>query len=88
MTYFLFMVKYFYYGIISEKTIGREVSGNVREVMNLNFGWRFSPNFRQEYIRNDFKDNILKIVDIPHTPDDVPSFDGKVSRSGAGFSTT
>ena len=39
----------------------------MREVMELNFGWRFSPDFRQEYIRTDFKDNVFRLVDIPHS---------------------
>ena len=51
--------------------------------MHLNFGWRFSPNFRQEYIRNDFKDNVFRIVDIPHTPDDIPSFDDAPARGAS-----
>lgn len=44
----------------------------MREVLNLNFGWRFSPEFRPEYARLDFKDSSFKLVDIPHTMCDTP----------------
>ncbi|MBE6754102.1 MAG: hypothetical protein E7559_07125, partial [Ruminococcaceae bacterium] len=44
----------------------------MREVLNLNFGWRFAPEFRQEYARNDFKDSAFRLVDIPHVMTDTP----------------
>jgi len=38
-----------------------------RERLDLNFGWRYSADFRPEYIRPDFKDTAFRLVDIPHT---------------------
>lgn len=38
-----------------------------RERLDLNFGWRFSADFRPEYIRPDFKDTAFRLVDLPHT---------------------
>jgi len=39
----------------------------MREILNLNSGWRFSPDFRPEYTHPDFKDTAFKLVDLPHT---------------------
>ncbi len=38
-----------------------------RERLDLNFGWRFSADFKQEYIRPDFKDTAFRLVDLPHS---------------------
>ncbi len=38
----------------------------MREILNLNSGWRFSPDFRPEYTHPDFKDTAFKLVDLPH----------------------
>ena len=38
-----------------------------RERLNLNFGWRFSADFKPEYIRTDFKDTAFRLVDLPHS---------------------
>lgn len=38
-----------------------------RERLDLNFGWRFSADFKPEYIRPDFKDTAFRLVDLPHT---------------------
>ncbi len=38
----------------------------MREILNLNTGWRFSPDFKTEYTSPDFKDTAFKLVDIPH----------------------
>lgn len=38
-----------------------------RNRMNMNFGWRFSGDFKPEYIRTDCKDTTFRLVDIPHT---------------------
>lgn len=44
----------------------------LRERLSLSFGWRFAGSFRPEYTRPDFKDNGLKLVDVPHTIADCP----------------
>lgn len=38
----------------------------MREILNLNSGWRFSPDFKPEYTHPDFKDTAFKLVDLPH----------------------
>ena len=38
-----------------------------RERLELNFGWRYSDDFKPEYIRPDFKDTVFRLVDLPHT---------------------
>ncbi len=38
-----------------------------RERLHLNFGWRYSADFKPEYIRPDFKDTVFRLVDLPHT---------------------
>lgn len=38
-----------------------------RERLDLNFGWRYSADFRPEYIRTDFKDTAFRLVDLPHS---------------------
>lgn len=37
------------------------------ERLDINFGWRFSPDFKQEYTKPDFKDNAFRLVDVPHS---------------------
>lgn len=49
-----------------------------RERLNLNFGWRFSPDFKPEYIRPDFKDTVFRLVDLPHT---VAEWNGRTFES-------
>lgn len=44
----------------------------MRDIMDLNFGWRFSPDFKPEYARPDFKDTAFKLVDIPHIVEETP----------------
>lgn len=39
----------------------------MREKMQLNFGWRFSPDYKPEYVKSDFQDTSFKLVDLPHT---------------------
>ena len=43
----------------------------MREIMQLNFGWRFSPDFKPEYTGHDFKDTSFRLVDIPHSTADI-----------------
>ncbi|MBQ4313024.1 MAG: glycoside hydrolase family 2 protein [Clostridia bacterium] len=43
----------------------------MREILNLNYGWRFSADFRPEYTLVDFKDSVFKLVDIPHIISDA-----------------
>lgn len=38
-----------------------------RERLDLNFGWRYSADFKPEYIRTDFKDTAFRLVDLPHS---------------------
>ncbi len=38
-----------------------------RERLDMNFGWRYSEDFRPEYIRPDFKDTAFRLVDLPHS---------------------
>jgi len=38
-----------------------------RERLDLNFGWRYSADFKPEYIRPEFKDTAFRLVDLPHT---------------------
>ncbi|MBQ6797379.1 MAG: hypothetical protein IJP10_05110 [Clostridia bacterium] len=57
----------------------------MRDIMGLNFGWRFSPDFKQEYIHPDFKDTAFKLVDIPHTVSEAPG-DYSVDRNSCGVS--
>lgn len=44
----------------------------MRDIMSLNFGWRFSPDFKPEYTHPDFKDTAFKLVDIPHIVSETP----------------
>ncbi len=38
----------------------------MRDILNLNSGWRFSPDFKPEYTHPDFKDTAFRLVDLPH----------------------
>ncbi|NLM96164.1 MAG: glycoside hydrolase family 2 protein [Halanaerobiaceae bacterium] len=44
----------------------------MRKIVPLNFNWRYSNDFKDEYIRRDYDDNHFKCVDIPHTNHEVP----------------
>ncbi|NLY36516.1 MAG: glycoside hydrolase family 2 protein [Tissierellia bacterium] len=47
---------------------------------DINFDWKYSPDFREEYIQVDFDDSSFKTVQIPHTNIEVPynNFDEKI----------
>ena len=38
----------------------------------LNFGWKFSPDFKEEMIKKDYDDSKFQTVDIPHTNKELP----------------
>lgn len=44
----------------------------MRKIVPLNFNWRYSRVFKDEYIRKDYDDSHFKRVHIPHTNHEVP----------------
>src|SRR5690554_4254942 len=52
----------------------------MRKVVPLNFNWRYSNDFKEEYIKRDYDDCHFKCVNIPHTNFEVPlnNFNEKV----------
>lgn len=48
--------------------------------LNLNYDWKFLPQFDEEYLQENFKDDNFETVNIPHTVKEVPynNFDEKI----------
>lgn len=44
----------------------------MRTVYPLNFGWKYSPEFKEEMVKKSFDDSKLLTVDIPHTNKELP----------------
>ena len=44
----------------------------MRERLYLNYGWRYAPDYKPEYLRNDLIDATFKLVDIPHMLNELP----------------
>ena len=44
----------------------------MRTVYPLNFGWKYSPDFRDEMLKKSFDDSAFETVDIPHTNLELP----------------
>ena len=44
----------------------------MRTVYPLNFGWKYSPDFRDEMLKKNFDDSAFETVDIPHTNLELP----------------
>ncbi len=44
----------------------------MRKITQLNFGWKYSPEFSSDMISKDFDDSKFAIVDIPHTNKELP----------------
>lgn len=40
--------------------------------MNLNFDWKFTKDFKDEYLLNDYNDSSFEIVNIPHNVQNTP----------------
>ena len=51
----------------------------MREVRHLNFDWKYSPEFRQEFVDSGFDDSKFEVVQIPHANTELPynNFDEK-----------
>ena len=48
--------------------------------IDINFDWRYTPDFKEEYIATDFDDSSFLTVQIPHSNIEVPynNFDEKI----------
>lgn len=59
----------------------------MRERLYLNYGWRYAPDYKPEYLRNDLIDATFKLVDIPHTMNELPysCADGSVYQHVATY---
>ncbi len=44
----------------------------MRTVYPLNFGWKYSPEFKEEMVKKSFDDSKLLTVDIPHANKELP----------------
>lgn len=44
----------------------------IRNVLPLNFGWRYTPEYTDELVKPDFDDKAFETVDIPHANKEVP----------------
>lgn len=44
----------------------------MRNIMQLNFGWKYSPSFSADMIKKSYKDDSFETVDIPHTNLELP----------------
>ena len=40
--------------------------------INLNFDWKYSDTFKEEYLSADYKDKSFKAVNIPHANKEIP----------------
>lgn len=41
-------------------------------IVNLNYSWKYSPDFKDEYLKNSFNDSKFEVVNIPHTNVELP----------------
>lgn len=48
--------------------------------INLNFDWKYSPNFKDVYLKNNYPQNDFKSINIPHSNIELPynNFDEKI----------
>ena len=48
--------------------------------INLNFDWKYSDTFKEEYLSADYKDKSFKTVNIPHANKEIPynNFDEEI----------
>lgn len=44
----------------------------MRERLYLNHGWRYVPDYKPEYLKNEFSDATFKLVDVPHQINEIP----------------
>ena len=44
----------------------------MRKVVNLNFGWKYSPAFDDEMLKKGYDDGSFEVVDIPHANKELP----------------
>ena len=44
----------------------------MNKTVAINFDWKYSPNFKEDYIKNDFDDSNFDLVNIPHTNIELP----------------
>ena len=42
------------------------------ETVNLNYGWKYSADFKQEYLAKDYDDKSFETVNIPHANKEIP----------------
>lgn len=42
------------------------------EKQSINFGWKYSPDFKEEYLEPDFNEKSFVTVDIPHANKEIP----------------
>lgn len=42
------------------------------EKINLNFGWKYTPDFNADYLKKDYDDSTFEIVNIPHANKEIP----------------
>ena len=40
--------------------------------INLNFDWKYVPDFKEEYLQKEYKDDAFEVVNIPHTNKEIP----------------
>lgn len=44
----------------------------MKNTINLNFGWKYTPDFKQEYVDKDYNDIAWQNADIPHCNKELP----------------
>ena len=44
----------------------------MRTVWHLNFDWKYSPDFKEEYLKPDYDYSSFETVQIPHTNKELP----------------
>ena len=42
------------------------------QTVNLNYGWKYSADFKKEYLAADFDDSAFETVNIPHANKEIP----------------
>ena len=40
--------------------------------INLNFDWKYVPDFKEEYLQKEYKDDAFEVVNIPHANKEIP----------------
>ncbi len=58
--------------------------------LNLNYGWKYSPEWSQDLINNEFDDSSFVTVNIPHANKEIPYnyFDEKMYQFVSGYRNT